>query len=326
MRLLFLGSDPIALPTLDWLVKDARAWIELIGVYTQPDRPSGRGQLAHPNAIKAWAQGRRLPVFQPEKLTEQDVARVKATAADVALVMAYGQILAEPFIAAPRLGALNLHASILPKYRGASPVQTAIASLERTTGVCLMRIVRQLDAGPVADTELVSIGPLDTAADVEARLAKACPSLLARALPLLKGGGLAFVPQNPSQVTYCRRLGKEDGRLDWQAPAAALAARANGLFPWPACTIEAAGQIIKIGLADSVVAPGERAEAGQVVGSDADGLLVKAGDGLVRLRRLQRGGGRMLPAAEFLRGFSIPPGTRFASHPMAPLVSPRPFR
>jgi methionyl-tRNA formyltransferase len=324
MRLVFLGSDPIALPLLEWLAsgRSGEGAVEIAGVFTQPDRPAGRGQQVRPNGVKAWALERGLPVWQPEKLDEAEEARLAGLEADVALVMAYGHILRERFIGLPRLGTLNLHASILPHYRGASPIQTAVACGERETGVTLMRIVRRLDAGPVADLERVPVGPLDTAAEVEARLALACVPLLARTLPRLARGELAFAAQDEAAASYCRKLEKEDGRLDWSAPAAALAARINGLFPWPGCSAEIAGQPIRLGLADALpeAAP---APGGTVLGSDAEGLKIAAGGGVVRLRRLQRPGAKLLPAAEFLRGFPVAAGVRLPSAPMTALTGRR---
>jgi methionyl-tRNA formyltransferase len=321
LRLVFLGSDPIALPLLEWLAAAGAGVAQVVAVFTQPDRAAGRGQKVQANEIKAWALARGLPVHQPEKLTPEVRADLADIAADVALVMAYGHILRDEFIGTPRLGTLNLHTSLLPKYRGASPIQTAIASGERETGVTLMRIVRKLDAGPVADVERVAIAPRDTARDLEAKLATACVPLLARALPRLAAGTLPFAEQEEALVTHCRKLVKEDGVLDWSAPAAALAARVNGLFPWPTCVAEINGQPIKLGLAD-VVAATDAAAPGTVLGADAEGLRVATGDGVVRLRRLQRPGGRMLEAAEFLRGFAVAPGTRLESKAMPPLVRP----
>ena len=322
LRLVFLGSDAIALPLLDWLAGEGSAVAQVAAVFTQPDRAVGRGQKVQPNAIKTWALARGLPVLQPEKLTAEVQAQLGAFQPDLGLVMAYGHILRDEFMQVPRLGMLNLHTSLLPKYRGASPIQTAVASGERGTGVTLMQIVRRLDAGPVADVERVSIGFLDTAADVEMKLAAACVPLLARALPRLAAGTLAFTPQDDGAATYCRKLEKEDGALDFSVPAEVLAARINGLFPWPACAIEANGQAIKLGLADVCHATGDApAEPGRVVGVDAGGLLIAAGRGVLRLRKMQRPGGRMLLAGEFLRGFPIAAGTIVPSRPMAPLVT-----
>jgi methionyl-tRNA formyltransferase len=320
LRLVFLGSDAIALPLLAWLAGPAGAGLaRVVAVYTQPDRAVGRGQKVQANAIKTWALAQGLPVAQPEKLTPDVRAQLAAFAPDVALVMAYGHILREDFIATPRLGTLNLHTSVLPKYRGASPIQTAIAGGERETGVTLMRIVRKLDAGPVADVERVPIGPLDTAADLDARLGAACVPLLARALPRLVAGTLAFAEQDEAAATFCRKLEKEDGALDFAAPAPQLAARINGLFPWPACGVEIGGQPIKLGLADAVARP-DAAAPGTVLGADAEGLVVATGAGGLRLRRLQRPGGKMLPAADFLRGFPVVAGTVLPSRPMSALL------
>ena len=319
LRLVFLGSDAIALPLLNWLAGSGAEIANVAAVFTQPDRAVGRGQQVQANAIKTWALAGGLPVYQPEKITEEVRAEFAALGGEVALVMAYGHILREDFIATPRLGVLNLHTSLLPKFRGASPIQTAIASGEHETGVTLMRIVRRLDAGPVADVERVPIRPLDTALEIEAKLAAACVPLLARALPLLAARCLVFTPQDDAAATFCRKLEKDDGVLDFGASAAALAARINGLFPWPACSAEISGQTIKFGLAD--IAPdGVPAESGVVLGADSHGLRISAGDGVVRLRRLQRPGGKMLAAAEFLRGFPIAAGTRIVSRPMPPLV------
>jgi methionyl-tRNA formyltransferase len=325
LRLVFLGSDPIALPLLDWLAGEGSAFAQVVGIFTQPDRPAGRGQKIEANAIKRWALARGLAVLQPEKLGETDRAGLAALQADVALVMAYGHLLRDDFIATPRLGTLNLHASLLPKYRGASPIQTAIASGEPETGVTLMRIVRKLDAGPVADAERVDIGPRDTAAEVEAKLAAACVPLLARTLPRLAQGELAFAEQDHAAATYCRRLKKDDGALDFAAPATVLAARINGLFPWPGCTVEISGEAVKPGLADFEAAAVASAP-GTVLGTDSESLRVATSDGVLRLLRLQRPGGKMLPAPEFLRGFPVAPGTSLPSRPMPLLAGPAPFR
>ena len=325
VRLVFMGSDPLALPLLDWLAGEGRKVADLVGVVTGIDRPSGRGQAVRPNAVKAWASAGKVTVLQPEKLDASAHAALSALAPDLALVVAYGRILRDDFISLPRLGTLNLHASLLPRYRGASPIQTAVALGERETGLTLMRIVRELDAGPVADVERVAIGPLDTAAEVEARLAVAAVALLARTLPIVALGALAFREQDHARASFCRRLHKEDGVLDFSAPAPVLAARINGLNPWPSVTLEIAGSPVKFGLADlaDVAAPGA---PGTVVGADGAGLLVAAGGGTLRIRRLQRPGGRMLEAREFLRGFPVPAGTVLPSRPMAPLESAAPFR
>jgi methionyl-tRNA formyltransferase len=267
LRLVFLGSDPIALPLLDWLAGEGSAVARVVAVWTQPDRPVGRGQKVTENEIKRWALARGLPVQQPEKITEEWRQWLASNQPDLALVMAYGHILRDDFIATPRLGTLNLHTSLLPKYRGASPIQTAIASSERETGVTLMRIERRLDAGPLADAERVAIGRGETAQDVEGKLAAACVPLLARVLAKLRDGRLSFQTQDERGASYCRRLSKDDGALDFSAPASELAARINGLFPWPACSVVIHGRPIELGLADFVEG---MAPVGTVAGADAD--------------------------------------------------------
>ena len=332
LRLVFMGSDAIALPALNWLVAEGRSVAQVVGVFTQPDRAAGRGQKIQPNEIKLWGQSRGLPVWQPEKVGAKERDQLAALKPDLTLVMAYGHILKQEVIDTPRLGTLNLHTSLLPKYRGASPIQTAIARGDTQTGVTLMRMVLQLDAGPVGRVERVGITPLDTARDVENKLAEACVPLLARCLPAIATGTQTFTEQNHAQATYCRKLEKTDGVLDFGQPATVLAARINGLAPWPGCAVEINGQTVKLGLADVLAAPGQchligdiPPEAGVVLGMELGGLLVGTGQGTLRLRKLQRPGGRMLLAAEFLRGWPVAPGTRLPSRPMPGLESPEPF-
>ncbi len=317
LNIVFFGSDPIALPLLEWLAGEGASVGRVTAVFTQPDRPVGRGQKITPNGIKTWALARGMPVYQPEKLTEDVRLQLAALSADVGLIMAYGHIFKQAFIDTPRLGTLNLHTSLLPKYRGASPIQTAVANGEHETGVSLMRIVKQLDAGPVADAERVTIGALDTALEIEAKLSIACVPLLARALPKFATGNLVFVEQEHTAATFCRKLIKEDGVLNFDEPAAVLAARINGLFPWPACSVEIGGQPVKVGLADVTDGSGS---PGEVLGADDQGLRVATGAGVVRFLRLQRPGGKMLSTGEFLRGFPVAAGTRLTSRPMPRLI------
>lgn len=326
LRIVFMGSDAIARPALDWLAGEGGKIGQVVGVFTQPDRPVGRGQQIRPNDIKVWAQAHDLPLFQPGKVGETERQQLADLKPDLTLVMAYGHILKQDVIDTPRLGTLNLHTSILPKYRGASPIQTATACGDKETGVTLMRMVLRLDAGPVADVERVTIAPHDTAAEVEAKLALACVPLLARCLPRIAGGTQSFTTQDETRVTFCRKLEKTDGVLDFSRPAAVLAARINGLMPWPGCAVEIGGQPVKLGLADvGSLLDYQPAGPGVVVGADAEGLLVGTGQGVLRLRKLQRPGGKMLPAPEFLRGWSVASGTSLPSQPMPLLVAKAPF-
>jgi methionyl-tRNA formyltransferase len=232
LRIVFMGSDAIALPALNWLARGDIG--QVVAVCTQPDRAAGRGQKVQANAIKLWALERGLSVLQPEKIGAAERKQLADLQPDLTLVMAYGHILKQDVITTPRLGTLNLHTSVLPQYRGASPIQTAIACGEKETGVTLMQLVRELDAGPVADVERVAIAPLDTATEVESRLAQACVPLLARCLPAIAAGTQIFTAQNADQVTFCRRLEKSDGGLDFTKPAAALDALAKNQATRPA--------------------------------------------------------------------------------------------
>jgi len=327
MRFVFMGSDPIALPLLESLLNEHKEKCTCIGVFTQPDRPSGRGQKVEPNAIKCWAEKNALPIHQPEKFSEEDRLKLIALNPDLTLVMAYGHILRDPVIAVPHLGTYNLHTSLLPHLRGASPIQTAVALGEKITGVTLMRIVRELDAGPIVDQERVNIEILDTATDLESKLAKACIPLVSRNLDKIIAKTATLTDQDKSKVTFCRRLTKEDQYLDFNNAAAALAARINGLNPWPSTSVEMKGQTVKIGLADSVNADDQSPkEPGVLLGSDEFGLLIQCKHGVLRLRQLQRPGGRMLAAQDFLRGFPVEPGTCLTSKPMKDIISEKPFR
>lgn len=325
LKIVFMGSDAIALPALDWLAGSGLA--QVVAVFTQPDRAAGRGQKVQVNAIKQWAQGRGLPVLQPAKVGATEQQQLAAFQPDLSLVMAYGHLLKQDVIDTPRLGTLNLHTSILPQYRGASPIQTATACGEKETGVTLMKMVLALDAGPVAGVERVPIGPLDTTAEVEAKLAQACVPLLTRCLPAIAAGSQVFTPQPEADVTFCRRLVKGDGLLDFAAPATVLAARINGLNPWPGCSVGINGQTVKLCQADVCHLLYDKPSVpGTLIGTDPDGLLVAAGQGTLRLRLLQRPGGKLLPAAEFLRGFPIAAGTILPSNTMPALVASAPFR
>lgn len=330
-RIVFMGSDEIALPALDWLWTDGRAVAELVGVYTRPDRPHGRGQRLTPNAIKTWALQRAIPVFQPEKLTPEARATFSELRPDAALVMAFGHILRQEWIDTPRCSMWNLHASLLPKYRGASPIQGAIAGGETESGVCLMRIVRALDAGPVLDWESVGIGEMDTGADLEARLSQACLPLLARSLDGIFAPEPPVIEQSHAEATFTRKLRKDDGALDFRVPARVLARRINALFPWPGAFFDLEGDRIRVGLAEvdsSETCQRPRdATPGAVLHSGSGALVVAAGGaGCVGLLRLQRPGGRMLPAEEFLRGRAIDAGTVLLSAPMPPFIASEPIK
>ncbi len=324
VKTVFFASDTIALPALEALRNDLRETAELSGVITQPDRPAGRGRKLKPNPVKQWAAARGLPVRQPVRLGPEDSGWLRSRGCELILVMAYGQFLKKKLLEVPRLPPLNLHPSLLPALRGASPIEAAIASGLDETGVTLMRVAAKMDAGPVADAEKIRLARADTAASLREKAAQTCVPLLRRALPAVISGRAVFTPQDESRATYTRLLKKEDGVMDFEAPARELASRVRALQPWPGCFFDFAGARVKTGMADWRDEKPAGA-AGEVLGQREEGLAVAAGEGVLLLPTLQRPGGRMLPAAEFLRGFPIPAGTVLAGRPMPPLVSSRPF-
>jgi methionyl-tRNA formyltransferase len=317
-RIVCMGSDPIALPMLAALWRDPPVPLDWRGVFTQPDRPAGRGQHLRANPIKAWARAAGLPVRQPERCGPDDEQWLTAERVDLVLVLAYGQILKRGLLAIPPLGVLNLHASLLPAYRGPSPIQAAIARGDTRTGVSLMRIVPRLDAGPVADTEAVPIAPNAQAPAVTDALAAACVPLLRRTLPALVAGTLTFVEQDEARATYCRLISKDDAGLDFHCPARVLHDRIRALQPWPGARLPLdGGETLKIGAARP--APALAGTPGTVRRS-ADAIFVVCGDGALELLALQRPGGRMLPAADFLRGHPLADGQHVQSTPMRDLL------
>lgn len=319
-RIVFMGSDPIALPLLEWLHEEgASHGAQLTAVYSQPDRPKGRGQKLSPNPIATWALKKNLPLFRPEKPGAEDVERLRNDSIDLVLVMAYGHILRKSLLAVPPRGFVNFHASILPKFRGASPIETAVALGETETGVTLMRITPPMDEGPGCDAERVPIEPTDTGASMREKLARACVPLLARNLTSLLDGSVIFQEQDHGAATYCRRLEKADGALDFSAPAAALAARINGLNPWPGCYADHGEIRLKLRHA-CAVATDIQALPGSVVETTPDSVRIATGDGLLCIGELQRPGGKMLPAEDFLRGYELKPGSVLANASMTELL------
>lgn len=303
-RVVFYGSDAIALPSLDFLAGEGAASCELVGVLTQPDRPSGRGKKLRANPVKAWAAEKGLPVCEPEKPGEAEVKWARR--ADLALVMAYGHILSRSLLDAPACGTFNLHGSLLPAYRGASPAETALALGERETGVTLMRVVPRMDAGPLVDAEAVVIEPEADGPSLRADLAAACVPLLRRNLSDLLVGEAGETPQDEVSATYCRKLRKADGLLDFRAPAPVLARRVAAFRGWPGSRFVCGDVVVKVGNAQALEAPA--LASGEVGEAEGFPLVVGAGRGALALLELQRPGGRMMPAADFLRGFPLSAG------------------
>lgn len=320
----FMGSDAIALPMLRDLLTSFKERINLKGVITQPDHHSGRGLKLKINPIKSWAVQNNIAVKQPVKLGNEICHWLEEQGCAFIIIMAYGRILREKLLKIPKLGVINLHASLLPAYRGASPIPAAIASGDCFTGVTIMRVVPELDAGPILDYEKVSIDLIDDAHMVGTKIGKAAVIVTERNLSKIIEGRSKFVPQNNKEATFTRLLDKKDGILDFRASANDLANRIRALTPWPGCFFYFDMHRIKIGKVKADNKP-LSIEPGVIIGEKHGALCVSTGSGILCMLELQRQGGRLLPAKEFLRGFKMENGTVLAEKRMVPLVSSQPF-
>ncbi len=316
-RIIFMGSDAIALPTLTLLAEEKQ--VELVAVFTQPDRPSGRGKRLRANPIKEWSVSNGMQVREPERPGETDAQWLSEQRVDLAIVMAYGHILSAALLQSTGGRIYNLHASLLPAYRGASPVETALAEGDSNTGVSLMRLVQKMDAGPLVDQELVSIDADDDGPFLRQKLAAACLPLLSRNLPDLLNGEVREEPQDDQAATYCRLLRKDDGRLDFSKSAHLLARQVAAFRSWPGCFMELGDLRIKVGSARHNSQPVD-ASPGTVLGESDGALSVATGDGSLELLELQRPGGKMLAAPEFLRGYPSLLDACMEIFPATPLV------
>jgi methionyl-tRNA formyltransferase len=305
MRIVFAGTPEFAVPAL---IAVAAAQ-QVARVLTQPDRPAGRGLTATASPVKQAAARLGLPVLQPATLKAPDVqAELRALAPDALVVAAYGLILPQAVLDIPRLGGINIHASLLPRWRGAAPIQRALLAGDRETGISIMRMEAGLDTGPVLLREAVAIGPDDTAGTLHDRLAALGAQLVVAALDGLARGTIAATPQPAEGATYAVKLAKHEARIDWTRPAAELERQVRAFNPFPGATARLRGTEIKIWRAAVAEAAGE---PGVVLALDSAAIVVACGCGALRLEALQRAGGKRLPAREFLRGFALAAGERF---------------
>lgn len=299
LRVVFFGTPGFAVPTLEHLVRSPH---HLVGVVTQPDRPRGRGQQVTDAPVKALATSLGLPVLQPEKLSrELFEPAFRALDADIGVVAAYGKILPDWLLATPRLGLINVHASLLPKYRGASPVHRAVMAGDAETGVTIMRVVKALDAGPMLSQVRVPIGDEDTTTMIEAVLATQGAALLIDTLAELEHGRATETMQDETLVTYAPKLTKAEGRVDWQRPAGEVHNLVRGLWPWPHAYALLGGTrlILHRSRVSRLSAAG--APAGSIIAaSAAAGLHVACGEGALELLDLQLEGKRVMNAREVM--------------------------
>ncbi|MBI4724223.1 MAG: methionyl-tRNA formyltransferase [Rhodomicrobium sp.] len=307
LRVVFMGTPDFSVPALSEIVG---AGHDVVGVYTQPPRPAGRGMGDKKSPVHAFAEEAALPVFTPKTLRRAEIQNeFAALAPDAAVVVAYGLILPKPVLETPPLGCLNLHASLLPRWRGAAPIQRAIMAGDKETGVMVMKMDEGLDTGPVALADYLLIGPDATAGEIHDQLSLIGAALILNALELAEKGELTFDPQPGEGVTYAAKISKHETRIDWTKPAIEVHNHIRGLSPHPGAWFEAllGGKAERVKVLRSVLVPG-KGDAGLLL--DAN-LTVACGSQAVRLTQVQRSGKKPVGGADFLRGFPLGRGTQF---------------
>ncbi len=307
LRVVFMGTPDFSVPALSEIVG---AGHDVVGVYTQPPRPAGRGLEEKKSPVHVFAEEAALSVFTPKTLKRDEIQEEFASLEpDVAVVAAYGLILPKRVLETPPLGCLNLHGSLLPRWRGAAPIQRAIMAGDKETGVMIMKMEEGLDTGPVALADRILIGPDATAGEIHDHLSLMGATLLLRALSLLENNELTFAPQPREGVTYAAKISKEETRIDWTKPSIEVHNMIRGLSPFPGAWFEAllGGKGERIKVLRSVLVPG-KGDAGQLL--DAN-LTVACGSQAVRLTQVQRSGRKPMGGADFLRGFPLGKGTQF---------------
>jgi methionyl-tRNA formyltransferase len=307
MRVLFIGTGEIGVPVLRSLLNSQEH--ELVGVVTQPDKPVGRAQRIEAPPIKAALAGNTLPIFQPERIKrEEAVTKIRELAPDAIVVMAYGQILPRSVLDIPRVACLNLHASLLPRHRGAAPIQAAILAGDRESGITVMYMDEGLDTGDILLQSRLELAADETGGSLHDRLAQIAPDVLHEALGQLGGGAAARVPQDSSAATYAPKLEREDGRIDWTESAAQIERKIRAFNPWPgAFTLlrGAAGRGRKLKIFSATVVKAAKSAPGEIVRSD-DSLVIGANDRALSLGEVQLEGKRRMSAGQFLRGHAAP--------------------
>jgi len=303
LRLAFMGTPDFAVPTLADLIAQGH---DIACVYSQPPRPKGRGMVLEPGPVHKFAEAAKLPVRTPLSLKDADEqAAFAALDLDAAIVVAYGLLLPKPILEAPQLGCFNLHGSLLPRWRGAAPIQRAVMAGDAETGVMVMRMNEGLDTGPVLMAERVPVGR-KTSGDLTAELSRLGADLMVRALGALERGAVTPRPQPDDGVTYAKKISKEEARIDWSKSAAEIDCHIRGLSPFPGTWTEVNGERLKILYAEPVSGSGKPGELLD------DALTVACGEGALRLAKVQRAGKSAMTAAELLKGFALPRGTQLA--------------
>ncbi|MFN7138339.1 MAG: methionyl-tRNA formyltransferase [Limisphaerales bacterium] len=314
LRVIFMGTAELACASLEALCNADS--IQVIGVVTQPDKPKGRDLKLQPSAVKQLALEKNLPVFQPQRArSEEFIQQLRDLGPDLIVVAAYGQILPQAILDLPRYGCLNVHTSLLPKYRGAAPIQWAIIDGDPETGVTIMKMDAGLDTGDILTMARTPITPEDNAQILHDRLATLGADLLVKTIPDYVAGKITGQKQPSEGATYARKIEKEDGLLDWHQPARVLWNRIRGFTPWPGAftyqNVQGKPRLIKIW--QVALEENFSGEPGTVLSADKTGILVACGSGALRILHLQKEGSRRMTAQEFLAGNPFQPGDKFSS-------------
>jgi len=298
-RLIFAGTPDFAVPCLDALIG---AGYQVLAVYTQPDRPAGRGRKLQQGPVKRLALDHGIAVMQPESL-RRDPEAVRALCglgAELIVVVAYGLLLPLPVLEAPRLGCVNVHASLLPRWRGAAPIQRAILAGDTHTGVCIMGMEEGLDTGPVYHRLACPIDPRETGGSLHDRLAALGARALIEALPGISDGSLVAQPQPAAGATYASKLSKQEAGIDWSRPAVEIDRQVRAFDPWPVSQTRLGGESLRIWAAAPADMPSPGAAPGAIIRADRSGLFVATGDGVLEISRLQPAGKRVMSALDFI--------------------------
>ena len=309
MRIIFMGTGEIALPSLDWLVSTPKH--DLVAVVTQPDKPVGRKLVLTPPEVKVRAQKAGIPVHQPERLRKH-LDELRGYNADIAVVIAYGQILSQEALDLPRLGCINVHASILPRHRGAAPIQAAIRDGDAESGVTIMHIAKELDAGDIIHIATLPILPTDTGGSLHDKLALLAPAALEKALDEIAAGTASRRVQDHSAATHTGKLTREDGQIDWSRPAVEIERLIRAYNPWPGTftTLPGNQEPLKIHASHLLESASACPAPGTVVAADAKaGLVVATGTTLLEITELQAPNSRRMAAGEYLRGHALEVGS-----------------
>lgn len=305
-----MGTPDFSVPTLEALISSRH---EVVGVVTQPDKPKGRGNAIQMSPVKECALQHEIPVYQPVRAREESfVEQMRVLKPDVMVVIAFGQILSQELLDLPKFGCVNIHASLLPKYRGASPIQWAVINGDEETGITTMQMAAGMDTGDILETAVIKLDKKETGGSLFDRLSLMGGDLILSTLDKLEAGTIQAVPQDDEQATYVKKIPKSMGEIDWTMSAVAIERLVRGLNPWPSAYTHWNGKMLKIWEAEVLPqsADAKKGEPAEVLEADHDTFTIQTGDGVLKICSLQLEGKKRMDVASFLRGYPVEVGSR----------------